>query len=157
MDFGPKQSGWLINQLGVPRFYFVNILLGLLQHPPVLGQLLLLFCGLRGDDGTGLGEAHGLRLVTAQPLVKMNFEVYFKLELIENLTAVKRNGIQTVRAFLERVSPLLTKQVPNRPPDSRCRVVGDVNCWAYTFNIEVTPSISKLKLQYRTVCKSSIS
>jgi hypothetical protein len=30
------------------------------------------FCGLHGD-GTGLGEAHGLCLVMAQPPVKMNF------------------------------------------------------------------------------------
>ncbi len=44
----------------------------LLQHQSVQGLLLLLFCGLH-RDGTGLGETHGLHLVTAQPLLKMNF------------------------------------------------------------------------------------
>jgi hypothetical protein len=32
VDFGPKQSGWLINQLGVPQFVGRNIL-----HGPALG------------------------------------------------------------------------------------------------------------------------
>ncbi len=69
-----------------------------------------------------------------------------ELEFIENLTSVKQNSPLTLLAFRERVSPLLTEQVPNRHPDSRCSVLGDVHGWAYTFNIEVTPLISKLKL-----------
>ncbi len=76
-----------------------------------------------------------------------------ELEFIENLTAVKQNSPLNVLAFLERV-PLLTEYVPHSHPDSQCSFLGDVNCWAYTFDIEVIPLISKLKLQYQTVYKS---
>ncbi len=57
-----------------PLLTYHTLSIRLLQHPPapVRGLLLLLFCGLHGD-GTGLGETHGLRLVSAQPLVKIDF------------------------------------------------------------------------------------
>jgi hypothetical protein len=56
------------------------MLMRLRQHPPVRGRpaaaaALVLFRGLHGA-GTGLaklGEAHGLHLATAQPLVIMMF------------------------------------------------------------------------------------
>ncbi len=32
VDFGPKQSGWLINQLGSPTFFFLKIIEGMVQR-----------------------------------------------------------------------------------------------------------------------------
>ncbi len=55
-----------------------------------------------------MGEAHGLRLATAQPLVKMGRHAKAR-EFIENLTAVKLNGPLTVLEFLEHISPHLTE------------------------------------------------
>jgi hypothetical protein len=57
-------------RLDFPVFATRQLLLR--QHPPVLGLLLQLFCGLHADR-TGLGEEHGLNLATAQSLVKMKF------------------------------------------------------------------------------------
>jgi hypothetical protein len=80
---------------------------GLRQHPPVRGRPSRLFRGLHGDR-TGLGEAHGLRLATAQPLVKIGRRAKAS-EFFENLTAVKLNSPLTVLEFLERISPHLTE------------------------------------------------
>ncbi len=82
---------------------------GLRQLPPVQGRPSRLFrAGPTRRQRTGLGEAHGLRLATAQPLVKMG-QCAKAREFIENLTAMKRNSPLTVLEFLERISPLLTE------------------------------------------------